>query len=96
MPRKMVVPHPSITGMAAGFSLLDDLNFGDPVGLLLKGNITATQALKKVSGNSQNLIKTTKGRTSLLQAVGIAALGSWARRALPATKIGGTKLYFRI
>jgi len=49
-----------------------------------------------LSVNAQNLIKSQAGRQSLFTAVGIAALGSWARRALPATKIGGTKLYFRI
>jgi len=62
--RKMVVPHPSITGMAAGFSLLDDLNKNDVI--------------------------------ALVSAVGIAALGAWARKALPSTKIGGSKLFFRI
>jgi len=92
----MSVPHPSVTGMAAGFSILDDLNAGDPVGALIAGNATATQALKKVGQNSQNLIKTKTGRTALLQAVGIAAIGSWARRSLPDTKLGGTKFYFRI
>ena len=36
--RKMITPHPSITGMAAGFSLLDDLNSGDVIGQVLAGN----------------------------------------------------------
>ena len=39
--RKMVTPHPSITGMAAGFSLLDDLNKGDVIGRAFQGNLTA-------------------------------------------------------
>ena len=38
--RKMITPHPSITGMAAGFSLVDDLNKGDVVGQLLKGSLS--------------------------------------------------------
>jgi len=92
--RKMITPHPSITGMAAGFSLVDDLTKGGLVGQLLKGNFDA--GLKTLSNNSQNLIKTDAGRKSLVQAVGIAAIGSWARKALPATKIGGSKLYFKI
>lgn len=92
--RKMVTPHPSITGMAAGFSLVDDLNQGDVVGKALSGNLS--QAINGISANAQNLIKTDAGRKSLVQAVGIAAIGAWARKALPATKIGGTKLYFRI
>ena len=94
MPRRMVTPHPSITGMAAGFSLIDDLNKGDVVGTLLAGNLSS--AVNLLSSNSQALIKTDAGRKSLVQAVGIAAIGAWARRALPATKIGGTKLFFRI
>jgi len=92
--RKMVTPHPSITGMAAGFSLVDDLNAGDVVGKILGGNLSG--AINGLSSNAQALIKTPSGRTSLVQAVGIAAIGAWARKALPATKIGGTKLYFRI
>ena len=80
--------------MAAGFSLLDDLNKGDVIGSLVGGRITP--AFQKLSANAQNLIKSPSGRTSLVQAVGIAAIGAWARKALPATKIGGTKLYFRI
>lgn len=93
----MTTPHPSVTGMAAGFSLLDDLNNGDVIGQLLAGNIgTKGGALARLSTNAQSLIKTDSGRKSLVQAVGIAAIGAWARKALPATKIGGSKLYFRI
>ena len=92
--RKMKTPHPSITGMAAGFSLVDDLTKGGLVGQLLKGNFDA--GIKTLSANSQNLIKTDSGRKSLVQAIGIAAIGTWARKALPATKIGGSKLYFKI
>ena len=92
--RKMMTPHPSITGMAAGFSLVDDLNKGDVVGSLLQGNLSA--AVNLLSSNSQALIKTDPGRKALVQAVGIAAIGAWARKALPATKIGGSKFYFKI
>ena len=92
MPRKMIIPHPSITGMAAGFSLLDNLNEGDVIGLTLSGNYKG--ALTAISSNSQNLIKTPTGRTALVSAIGIAALGTWARKALPGTKLGGKKLYF--
>ena len=94
MARKMITPHPSITGMAAGFSLVDDLNKGDVVGQVFAGNASA--ALKNLSTNAQALIKTDSGRKSLVQAVGIAAIGAWARKALPGTKIGGSKLYFKI
>jgi len=94
MARKMITPHPSITGMAAGFSLVDDLNKGDVVGQALKGNLSG--AVNTLSFNSQALIKTDPGRKALVQAVGIAAIGAWARKALPATKIGGSKFYFKI
>lgn len=80
--------------MAAGFSILDDLNKGNVIASALKGDFTST--LNRLSSNAQNLIKTDPGRKALVQAVGIAAIGAWARKALPATKIGGSKLYFRI
>ncbi len=92
--RRMITPHPSVTGLAAGFSLVDELNQGDVVGKVLKGSYT--DALKSLSINSQGLIKSTQGRKTLVQAVGIAAIGAWARKALPATKIGGSKYYFKI
>jgi len=92
--RKMMTPHPSITGMAAGFSLVDDLNRGNVVQQVLGGNLSA--AVTMLSANSQALIKSDTGRKSLVQAVGIAALGAWARKALPGTKIGGSKFYFKI
>ena len=94
MARKMITPHPSITGMAAGFSLVDDLNKGGVVDQLLKGSLSG--AINTLSANSQALIKTDPGRKALVQAVGIAAIGTWARKALPATKIGGSKFYFKI
>ena len=95
--RSMVVPHPSITGMAAGFSIFDDLNGGNGAGVLdtaLGGDVG--KAITDLGNNAQKLVKTDGGRKALVQAVGIAAIGAWARKALPATKIGGTKLYFRI
>ena len=80
--------------MAAGFSLLDDLNQGDVADMALKGNYN--DAIKRLSINSQLLIKSDSGRKSLVQAVGIAALGAWARKSLPGTKLGGSKFFFRI
>jgi len=92
--RKLKVPHPSITGMAAGFSLLDDLNQGDVIGQVLAGN--ATTAINSLSINAQKLVKDPAGRTALIQAIAIAALGSAARKALPGTKLGGKTLYLTI
>ena len=85
--------------MAAGFTLLDDLNGGNGRTVLdqmIGPNPSWSGALAEFSNNAQKLVKTPTGRQALVTAVGIAALGSWARKALPATKIGGTKLYFRI
>jgi len=104
--RRMSLPHPSVTGMAAGFTLLDDLNKsvvggaargvagGSVIDNVVKGKFN--QAFVTLSSNSQDLIKTQTGRTALLQAVGIAAVGAWARKAFPSTKLGGSKLFFRI
>ena len=97
--RRMAVPHPSVTGMAAGFSLFDDLNGGNGrtvVDLVTGQNPSYSGALSELSKNAQNLVKTPTGRTALVQAVGIAALGAWARKSFPGTKLGGQKLYFRI
>ena len=97
--KRMVTPHPSITGMAAGFSILEDLNGGNGrtvLDLALGSNPSYNLALKQLSANAQALVKTPTGRTTLAQAVGIAAIGAWARKAFPSTKLGGTKLYFRI
>jgi len=97
MARKMVVPHPSVTGMAAGFSIFDDLVGGNGASVLdkaLNGNVAG--AITDLGANAQALVKTDTGRKALAQAVGIAAVGAWARKAFPATKLGGTKLYFRI
>ena len=94
--RSMVVPHPSITGMAAGFSIFDDLNGGNGAGVLdtaLGGDVG--KAITDLGNNAQKLVKTDTGRKALVQAVGIAAIGAWARKALPATKLGGSKIYFR-
>ena len=97
MARKLVTPHPSITGMAAGFSIFDDLNGGNGRSVtdeVMAGNLSS--AVTELGNNAQKLVKTTTGRTALIQAVGIAAIGAWARKALPGTKIGSTRHYFRI
>ena len=97
MSRKMAIPHPSVTGMAAGFSILDDLAGGNGASVIdsaMEGNIA--QAVTDLGTNAQRLVKTQTGRTALVQAVGIAAIGAFARKTFPGTKLGGTKFYFRI
>ena len=95
--RRMAIPHPSVTGMAAGFSILDDLSGGNGASVIdtaLQGNIG--KAVTDLGANAQKLVKTQTGRTALVQAVGIAAIGAFARKTFPDTKLGGTKFYFRI
>jgi len=92
--RTMMTPHPSVTGLAAGFTILDDLNRGDVIGTAINGKASA--ALMLLSKNAQDLVRTPTGRTAMFQAIGIAAVGTWARKALPGTKLGGKKLYFTI
>ncbi len=97
MSRKMAIPHPSVTGMAAGFSILDDLSGGNGASVIdtaMAGNIS--QAVTDLGANAQRLVKTPEGRIALTQAVGIAAIGAFARKTFPGTKLGGTKFYFRI
>ena len=65
MARKMITPHPSITGMAAGFSLVDDLNKGDVVGTLLGGNLSS--AVNLLSSNSQAFHISTTPSLNLIQ-----------------------------
>ena len=93
----MAIPHPAVTGMAAGFSILDDLAGGNGASVIdsaMEGNIA--QAVTDLGTNAQRLVKTQTGRTALVQAVGIAAIGAFARKTFPGTKLGGTKFYFRI
>tara|TARA_Y100000310_G_scaffold194523_1_gene194512 strand:- start:31 stop:477 length:447 start_codon:yes stop_codon:yes gene_type:complete len=95
--RRMAIPHPSVTGMAAGFSILDDLSGGNGASVIdtaLQGNLG--KAVTDLGANAQRLVKTQTGRTALVQAVGIAAIGAFARKTFPDTKLGGTKFYFRI
>ena len=83
--------------MAAGFSIFDDLNGGNGssvTDLLMQGKLSSS--VTTLGKNAQDLVKTQTGRTALVQAVGIAAIGAWARKALPGTKIGSTRHYFRI
>ena len=93
----MAIPHPSVTGMAAGFSILDDLAGGNGARVIdtaLQGNLG--KAVTDLGANAQRLVKSQTGRTALVQAVGIAAIGAFARKTFPDTKLGGTKFYFRI
>jgi len=100
--RKPAMPHPSITGMAAGLTVASYLNTGGP-------NVTSTtdvikQALGgKLSGsfnmlakNSISLVTSDNGKKALSSAIVLATAGGLARKWFPSVKLGGNKLYFKI
>jgi len=103
--RKPAMPHPSITGMAAGLSVANYLNQGTAVGVgslttggvikdTLDGNLNI--AFTELSKNAVNLATSTAGKTVLSSAIVLATAGGIARKWFPSVKLGGTKLYFKI
>ena len=100
---KRTLPHPSVTGMAAGLAIAAYLN-----------NATASKSMRgegvikditdgelgkafgTLSGNAINMIASDTGRKTLVTAGSVALLGAFARRQFPQLKLGGSKLYFRI
>jgi len=105
--RKPAMPHPSVTGMAAGLSVAQYLNAGQDVGItgislktpsvlkdVMDSNISA--AFGKLSSNAVNLVKSADGKKVLSSAIVVATAGGLVRKWFPTTKLGGSKLYFRI
>jgi len=105
--RKPAMPHPSVTGMAAGLSVAQYLNAGKDVGItgislttpsvikdVLDSNISS--AFGKLSSNAVNLVGSTDGKKVLSSAIVVATAGGLIRKWFPSTKLGGTKMYFRI
>ena len=99
--RKPAMPHPSITGMAAGLSVAQYLNQGTAIstktGVIsdaLGGNLQG--AFQELSENAIDLATSTKGKTVLSSAIVLATAGGLARKWFPSVKLGGTKLYFKI
>ena len=99
--RKPAMPHPSITGMAAGLSVAQYLNQGSAIstktGVIadaLGGNLQG--AFQELSENAIDLATSTKGKTVLSSAIVLATAGGLARKWFPSVKLGGTKLYFKI
>ena len=99
------MPHPSITGMAAGLSVANYLNQGTAVGV---GAITTAGVIKdtldgklnvaftELSNNAVSLATSSAGKTVLTSAIVLAAAGGIARKWFPSVKLGGSKMYFRI
>ena len=93
--RKPAMPHPSITGLAAGLSVASYLNSNSGIVLNEALSIPAT-AFKTLADNAQSMSKTDPGRATLASAIVIAAAGGWVRKALPSIKLGGSKIYMRV
>ena len=107
--RKPAMPHPSITGMAAGLSVANYLNSGKTVSTGV-GGLSAKSAgvIKDVadgklndafgtlSANAVNLATSTAGKQVLSTSIVLATAGGLARKWFPSVKLGGNKLYFKI
>jgi len=104
--KRPAMPHPSVTGMAAGLSVAQYLNAGKDVGItgitattpsvlkdVLDSNISS--AFAKLSSNAVNLVGTADGKKVLSGAIVVATAGGLIRKWFPTTKLGGQKLYFR-
>ena len=99
--RKPAMPHPSITGMAAGLSVAQYLNQGTSKSFgkgviddVLDGNLS--QGFRELTDNAVDLATSASGKTVLTSAIVLAAAGGLARKWFPSVKLGGTKMYFKI
>jgi len=98
--RKPAMPHPSITGMAAGLSVAQYLNQGTASGAsgvikqATKGDLST--AFNSLSKNAINLAMSDNGRKILSTSIVLATAGGIARKWFPSVKLGGNKLYFKI
>jgi len=105
--KRPAMPHPSVTGMAAGLSVAQYLNAGQDVGItgisaqtpsvlkdVMDSNISS--AFAQLSSNAVNLVKSDDGKKVLSSAIVIATAGGLVRKWFPTTKLGGNKLYFRV
>ena len=95
--RKPAMPHPSITGMAAGLSVANYLNQGTSVGAgttLTKGVIASTlggnlqDAFSNLSENAIDLATSVNGKKVLSSAIVLATAGGLARKWFPSVKLG--------
>ena len=105
--KRMTMPHPSITGMAAGLSVAQYLNSGESVGIsgistrtagvikdVTEGNLN--NAFTTLSKNAVNLATSTAGKKVLSTSIVLATAGGLARKWFPSVKLGGTRHYFKI
>ena len=95
------MPHPSITGMAAGLSVAQYLNQGTSKSFgkgviddVLGGDLS--QGFRDLTDNAVNLATSASGKAVLSSAIVLATAGGLARKWFPSVKLGGSKLYFKI
>jgi len=98
---KMRIPHPSVTGMAAGFTILNYLNDADGgysnsvLNEVSRGDYQ--KAFKRLMSTSRALVKWPSGKKALGESIGIAVIGAGVRKVAGNPKLGfSNKLYFRI
>jgi len=99
--RRPAMPHPSITGMAAGLSVASYLNQGTSktfgkgvIDDVLGGDLG--DGFNALSKNAIDLATSPSGKAVLSSAIVLATAGGLARKWFPSVKLGGTKLYFKI
>ena len=98
---KLRIPHPSVTGMAAGFTILNYLNDADGgygnsvISEVSRGDYKT--AFMRLMSTSRALVKWPSGRKALAESIGIAAIGAGVRKIAGNPKLGfSNKLYFRV
>ena len=98
--RKPAMPHPSVTGLAAGLSVASylDTGFGKKSPGVIKAlsESNVSKAFNELTTNSIDLITSDSGKKVLTTAIVVAAAGGVARKWFPSIKLGGSKVYMRI
>ena len=98
--RRPAMPHPSVTGLAAGLSVASylDTGFGKKspgvIKALQQSNIS--KAFNELTTNSIDLVSSASGKQVLTTAILVAAGGGVIRKWFPSIKLGGQKIYLRI
>ena len=98
--RRPAMPHPSVTGMAAGLSVAQYLNSATASGKsgviaqATKGDLSS--AFTQLSKNAINLAMSDAGKKVLSTSIVLATAGGLARKWFPNVKMGTQKHYFKI
>jgi len=98
--RRPAMPHPSVTGLAAGLSVASylDTGFGKKSPGVIKAlsESNVSKAFNELTTNSIDLITSDSGKKVLTTAIVVAAASGVARKWFPSIKLGGSKVYMRI